>query len=97
MINNFQRNILNYLYLMYKSGSPVCEFGNFITYFKECSQDKLIKNLKKLSKMNLIQIQGDLVEKQLDKVQVNYSIFIKITDYGITNIEYPKKSPWIEF
>uniref|UniRef100_A9A8A6 DNA-binding HxlR family transcriptional regulator n=1 Tax=Methanococcus maripaludis (strain C6 / ATCC BAA-1332) TaxID=444158 RepID=A9A8A6_METM6 len=95
MINHFQRNILNYAYLMYKSGSPVCEFGNFITYFKECSQDKLIKNLKKLSKMNLVQIQGDLVEKQMDKVHVNYSISIKITDYGINNIEAHQKSPWI--
>ncbi|ABO35253.1 hypothetical protein MmarC5_0947 [Methanococcus maripaludis C5] len=97
MINQFQRNILNYAYLMYKEKSPVCEFGNLITYFKECNRDKLIKNLKELSKMNLIQIQGDLVEKQRDKFHVNYSISIKITDYGIHNIESHQKSPWIKF
>ncbi|MBB6068195.1 hypothetical protein [Methanococcus maripaludis] len=95
MINQFQRNILNYAYLRYMSGSPVFTFGNIITYFKECSGDKLIKNLKKLSRMNLIQIQGDLVDRQIDNFQFNYSISIKITDYGINNIESRQKSPWI--
>ncbi|MBA2853976.1 hypothetical protein HNP89_001954 [Methanococcus maripaludis] len=93
MEKQIQKNILNYAYFIYKTEkSPVFKFRNLINYFKEDGEDKLIRNLKKLSKMNLIQIQGELLEKQMDKVHFNYSISLKITDHGIQTIESYQKS-----